>query len=111
MKGQEEEEVLAAAARAEEIDGEVARINELSSEEEEPVDDAPGAEETMEEALNRGLNFYPRNQNLDMGAYEAYNEVGGGKRRPHPDDEEDDEANDLAANAGKLDLDDDLNLL
>lgn len=61
MKAQEEEEALVAAARAGDIDGEVARINEVSSDEEEPADFEPGAEETIEEALKRGLNFYPRN--------------------------------------------------
>lgn len=46
-----------------------------------------------------------------MGAYEAYNEVGGSQKKEQVDDEEDQEANEVAANAGKLDLDDDLNLL
>ena len=72
----------------------------------------------IEEALRNGINFYPKNQNIDMGAFEAYNEMGGppqgSKQQKDADNDEETDLEDskaVAMNAGKLDLDDDLNLL
>ena len=73
----------------------------------------PQTDNPIEEALRNGLNFYPKNKNIDLGAFEAYNEVGGppGKGSEKEEEGEEDSKATAINNAGKLDLDDDLNLL
>ena len=88
-------------------------LHEVDSDDEEMqhLDDQLRQPEQSNGAQN--LDFYHMNQNVDMAAYEAYNEAAGCQLEQAAGQEEaDEEARDLAVETGKgIDLDDDLNLL